>query len=166
MWKKLTNINKILVPVDLTDSSLCAVEAALTFAIEKKTQIYLIHVIHKVTGNSTPGTSGITHGGEQEAAREYRALDEFFQNKIRPQSRFAYIVRSGVPSVEILTFAREEAVDLVVMPIGSARGPDAFSLDGIAGQIIEKAGVPVLIVKGDTVVKKHVEGKHMSPAGR
>ena len=118
MWKKLTNINKILVPVDLTDASLCAVDAALTLSKEKKSQIYLIHIITKTPDRPIPGVGGAAAESDTEMQKKYRAIEEFFLKKIKPQSRFAYIVRCGVPAREILTFAREEGVDVIVLPVG------------------------------------------------
>ena len=55
MWQKLTNIHRILVPVDLTDDSLCAVEAALTYSKERRAQIYLMHVISTHEGGAAAG---------------------------------------------------------------------------------------------------------------
>lgn len=151
MWKKLTNINRILVPVDLTDDSLCAVEAAQTFAGTKKTQIYLIHVRQKAP--RSPGQDPVPDmkAGRARISGEYPALEESFMRKIKSRSSFAFIVRSGIPSDEVLTFAREEAVDLIVLPAG---GREPVFSGGTSCRIIENSSVPVLIVKPEPVVKK------------
>jgi nucleotide-binding universal stress UspA family protein len=147
MWKNLTTIGKILVPVDLTDASLCAVEAALALSREKKSQIYLIHVITNPPG---PG-AGETPGGRDremiETQREYRAMEEFFLKKVKPRSKFACIVRCGVPAGEILTFAREEGVDVIVLPVGTDPSGIPLKAGGTADQIVRNARVPVLVVK-------------------
>ncbi len=149
MLKKTTNINKILVPVDLTDASLCAVEAALTLSREKKSQIYLLHVITRA--DDRPGAGGET---DPELQKKYRAMEEFFLKKVRQQSRFACIVRTGTPAVEILTFAREEGVDVIVLPVGADLTGDAVRPGGIADQIVRNASVPVMVVKPGQAARK------------
>ena len=154
MWKKLSNINKILVPVDLTDASLCAVEAALTLSREKKSQIYLIHVISSSPARLVLGADANSPGADAEMQRQYRAMEEFFLKKVKPQSKFACIVRSGVPAREILTYAREEGVDVIVLPVGTGQGDDPVRAGGTADRIVRNATVPVLVVKPEPVAKK------------
>jgi nucleotide-binding universal stress UspA family protein len=149
MWKRLSNMNRILVPVDLTDASLCAVEAALTLSREKKSQIYLIHVI---TNTPVPGAGEPSAARDAEMRRKNRAMEEFFLKKVKPQSKFACIVRSGVPAREILTFAREEGVDVIVLPVGT----DPLKAGGTADWIVRNAAVPVLVVKPEAVAGKIV----------
>lgn len=165
MWRKLTNINRILVPVDLTDDSLCAAEAALTLAKDRKAQIYLIHVIQK-TSTPVPAPNGSEYAaGMSDDQTLYQDLENFFTNKIKARSSFAYIVRSGSPSEEILTFAREEAVDLIILPIGRKEDPCVFAVGEIASQIIEHSVVPVLIVKPDSLTKKSTTSRQNSEPG-
>jgi nucleotide-binding universal stress UspA family protein len=163
MWKKLSNINKILVPVDLTDASLCAVEAALALSREKKSQIYLIHVITNSPARLAPGAGEKPPERDAEMQRKYRAMEEFFLKKVKPRSKFACIVRSGVPAREILTFAREEGVDVIVLPVGTDPGDDPVKSGGTAERIVRNATVPVLVVKPEPVARK-IAGT-MTPGG-
>ena len=154
MWKKLSNINKILVPVDLSDASLCAVEAALTLSREKKSQIYLIHVISNTPARLALGAAADQPERDSEMQKKYRAMEEFFLKKVKPQSKFACIVRSGVPAREILTYAREEGVDVIVLPVGTGQGDDPVRAGGTADRIVRNATVPVLVVKPEPVARK------------
>lgn len=155
MWQKLTNINRVLVPVDLTDDSLCAVEAALTYSKERKTQIYLIHVISphdggpETSGPPSPLSSARENGGRQSAA-----MEEFFLKKIKPQSNIACIVRAGTPAREILRFAREENIDLIVLPLGPASNAGRSGMKGIADIVIRNATVPVVVVKPESTARQ------------
>lgn len=166
MWKKLTSINRILVPVDLTDASLCAVEAALVLSAERKSQIYLLHVFEMPQGNSPAAAETAAAGGGARATggagvqddtgmrKKYAAMEEFFQKKIRPQSKFACIVRSGDPAREILKFASEEGVDLIVLPVGTRPPDGALRSGGIADRVVRNAAVPVVVVKPEQAVRK------------
>lgn len=154
MWRKLVNITRILVPVDLTDASLCAVEAALTLSREKKSQIYLIHVIPNPPARLAPGSGEASAADDAEMQRKYRAMEEFFLKKVKPQSKFACIVRSGVPAREILRFAREEGIDVIVLPVGTDPGDDPVKAGGTADRVVRNATVPVLVVKPDAVARK------------
>jgi nucleotide-binding universal stress UspA family protein len=159
MWQKLTNIHRVLVPVDLTDDSLCAVEAALTYSKERKTQIYLIHVISP----------------HEETDKKSLAMEEFFLKKIKPQSNIACIVRAGTPAREILRFAGEEGIDLIVLPLGPSSHSGRPGPGGIADIIIKNATVPVVVVKPESAARQargfsgapgnhpanHMEGKNI-----
>ncbi len=155
MLKKLTHINKILVPVDLTDASLSAVEAALTLSREKRSQIYLLHVVASAGGRPGPDTGSAVAAAEEQS--RYRAMEEYFLKKAKPRSKFACIVRSGVPALEILKFAREEGVDLIVLHLeaGPAGGPPRTG--GTSDRVIRNAGVPVMVVKPGHPARKRTD---------
>lgn len=161
MWKKLSNITKILVPVDLSDASLCAVEAALTLSREKKSQICLIHVITASPARAALGAPGTVADAEAETRRKYAAMEEFFQKKVKHQSRFAFIVRKGIPADEILTFAREEGVDVIVLPVGADEPGGPVRAGGTADQVVRNATVPVMVVKPESLTRK-IEGAAMA----
>lgn len=139
MWRKLTNINRVLVPVDLTEGSIPAVEAARAIATGKKSQIYLIHVVPQGNGG----------GDDSRLQARYRAMEEFFLKKVRAKSKFACIVRTGDPADEIITFAREEGIDVIVLPVGAGRAGETGGRGPIARRIIGEAPVPVIVVKPD-----------------
>ena len=157
VWKNSTHINKILVPVDLTDASLCAVEAALTLSREKKSQIYLFHVVAAVEGHS--GSDSVTgpHEADAGAQAKSRAMEEYFLKKVRPRSKFACIVRSGIPALEILTFAREEGVDVIVLHVEPGPNGGSPRSGGTSDRVIRNAGVPVMVVKPGTPVRKRTD---------
>ncbi len=173
MWRKLTNINRVLVPVDLTDDSLCAVEAALTYSKERKAQIYLIHVIPPHEGGAgspepgSPSPNGSRH--HDQGGRQSSIMEEFFLKKIKPQSNVACILRAGIPAREILRFAREESIDLIVLPLGPAANAGRSGMKGVADIVIRNATVPVVVVKPESAARQ-VPGYHFqtrkNPAGQ
>jgi len=138
MWRKLTEPRRVLVPVDLTDDSLCAVETAVACSREPKAQIYLIHVI-------SPG---------EESGKKAVAMENFFLRKVKHQANVACIVRTGTPAREILRFAREENIDLVVLPVGTASHGGTRDAGGVADIVIRNATVPVVVVKPDSAVRQ------------
>ncbi len=157
MWRKLTNIQRILVPVDLTDDSLCAVEAALTYSKERKVQIYLIHVISPHDGGSGSKDPAEPKSGPAERQGDDRkslAMEEFFLKKIKRQSSIACIVRSGTPAREILRFSREEGIDLIVLPLSPSPNAGRSGMKGIADIVIRNATVPVVVVKPESAVRR------------
>ncbi len=155
MLKKLSHINKILVPVDLTDASLSAVEAAVTLSREKKSQIYLLHVVAPAEGRPGPDSGSPDAGAEEQSG--YRAMEEYFLKRAKPPSKFACIVRSGIPAPEILKFAREEGVDVIVLHVdpGPAGGPPRVG--GTSDRVIRNAGVPVMVVKPGQPARKRTD---------
>jgi len=169
MWRKLTDIRRVLVPVDLSDDSLCAVEAALTFTRDRRTQIYLIHVMSHHDGGAAPPHGEETapgngdRGAQEERDGRSRTMEEFFLRKVRHQSNIACIVRSGTPAREILRFAREENIDLIVLPLASAASGGHAGAGGVADIVINNSAVPVVVVKPESAVRRimHTEDNVM-----
>lgn len=159
MSKKAAHIDKILVPVDLTDTSLCALDAALALSDGKKSQIYLIHVITPPDERFAPGNHASPAEDDPDLRKKYHAMEEFFLKKVRPNSRLACIVRRGVPAAEILRFAREEGMDIIVLPLPAGGEPagDPVRTGGIAGEILRGASIPVMVVKPGRTARKPAE---------
>jgi len=152
MLKKTTKLQKILVPVELTEASLSAVENAQRLAAGGA-RIYLMHVVAATPQAPDPPTAGDTIPADVEMLNRSAALENFIRRKLRAPSRFVRVVRCGDPAGEILAFAREERVDAIVLSLGSGRDDETGRAGGTAARVLRHSPVPVLVVKREAARK-------------
>ena len=136
-------LQKILVPTDLSEFSLAAMEHATSLGLLYGSRIYLLHVIEKHP-----------HGGVSEhtdpAARSDQAeqeLGEFVRRNIKPEVKLVKAVRVGAPADEIRSFAEEEGVDLIVMATHGRTGLRHIVMGSVAEKVVRHSAIPVLTVK-------------------
>jgi nucleotide-binding universal stress UspA family protein len=137
----------ILCPLDFSDSSIRALEHALSFAKEADSRLILMHVIEDVFGRAGA-----------EAMRQVSAWD-YFENvekdavnrlnhaipdEARVWSRPEQRVVRGRAHQEILKAVADEGVDLVVMGVHGQGAMDRFVFGSTTHRVIREAGCPVL----------------------
>jgi nucleotide-binding universal stress UspA family protein len=103
---------KILVPTDLTDRTIKALDVALSVAASDTSHITLLHVIETIAGTEDEELANFYRRLEQ------RALDRLNEIVRRAAGRHPHIdieVTYGKRAEEVLRFAREKQVDLIVL---------------------------------------------------
>lgn len=143
---------KILVPVDFSHFSRKALDVAVRLAECCKGKIYLLHVeedifhmkqIHKVH----PPLEGICDKFHKDFITENKKRLEEFRSYIPKKLFTGALIKEGHPFVEIIRFARNKCMDLIVM---SSRGRSDIKhalLGSTTEKVARKASCAVLIVK-------------------
>lgn len=139
------SFHRILVPVDFTGKTLRAVRSAGRLAGAVGGEVTLLHVIERIDDDS-PVLRTFYVGLEKEARRKLRPLaEELARKKVSVHAEIAY----GNRVAEILRFAQENGIDLIVM--SSHRLPLRRPTSESWGTISYKVGIlsrcPVLLVK-------------------
>jgi nucleotide-binding universal stress UspA family protein len=138
-------IKTILLPTDFSDASAAAERYALGLAEAFGSHVHLMHVVQdpyvQPWAAEAFGVSlaGVLDRWEQDARAQLaqRAKGVAVER----------VTRVGHPFVEILTYAAEQSVDLIVMGT-HGRGPVAHMLLGsVAERVVRKAPCPVLTVR-------------------
>lgn len=135
----------ILVPTDLTERSRQALDVAVKMAGQDGSQITLLHVIETIEGTEPGEFVDFYERLRHRAERKMREM-------IRQRGNSAALIRPeillGKRVPEIVRFAEEQAVDLIVLSshrVSAADGLQAW------GTISYKVGIlsncPVLLVK-------------------
>lgn len=142
-------LRKILVTTDLSDFSLAAFEYATTASIFFNAEIFLLYVYeggsaarNKPHGDREP--RGHTHYTEEEALK---ALNEFVQHSINSGLVVHTVVRCGTPADEIIRYAGQEGVDLIVIATHGRTGLRHIMMGSVAERIVRLSTIPVLSVK-------------------
>lgn len=145
----MIQMKKILLPTDFSKSSAVALNYACELASRFQAELHLLHVL-EIRAVATPDFGmGLDLPG---FARESRAAAERHLNAI-PDPQWAEgksIVRTvleGTAFVEIVRYARAQAIDLIVISTHGRTGLAHVLLGSVAERIVRKAPCPVLTVR-------------------
>jgi nucleotide-binding universal stress UspA family protein len=152
-------LKKILVTTDLSLHSLAAMEYASTLSLLYGATLYLLHA----EDVSPPPMYGV-HLPDFEADNfRKRSADEvvsdlatFVQQNVSPNLKLIQVARVGRPVEEIIRFAREERVDMIVMATHGWTGLKHVLLGSVAEKVVRTSPIPVLTVKPRTIRDKVV----------
>ena len=110
-------------------------------------KLYLLHVIHERVGGEMAvptlplGLLDVIQNDARE--RLEKILTEQEQKELRSES----VLRQGAPDNQIVRFAKEHDVDLIVMGTHGRSGVAHMLMGGVAEKVVRKAPCPVLTVR-------------------
>jgi len=144
----MITIKTILVPTDFSDASAAAQRYACALGEAFRSAVHLLHVVQdpyvQPWAAEAFGVSlaGVLERWEQDAKAQLAQLTSEGAG-----ANVTCVTRVGHPFVEILTYASEAKIDLIVMGT-HGRGPVAHMLLGsVAERVVRKAPCPVLTVR-------------------
>jgi len=132
----------ILVPIDDSPGSRRAFEAAVTLARQYGSAVHVLSVVDE----HGPSDDEWDYDGDSPAAAfvdEHAAAVDADGIDVTPA------VREGVVHEEILDYADESGVDLVVMGTHGRTGVRRYLLGSVTEKVVRLSDVPVLSVKAD-----------------
>lgn len=140
---------KILCPVDFSDYSYRALEYAKELANLYNAKLYVLHVIFEpaeYTGFYVPHISFDKIKSEIEfGAKKY--MDELSRERLGDFKNVETIIIFGIPDEEIVKFANDKDIDLIVIGSAGKRGIEKFVFGSTAEKVVRKAQCPVLCIK-------------------
>jgi nucleotide-binding universal stress UspA family protein len=141
-------VTSILVPTDFSELSQVSLEYVSSLAVLYDAKVYLMYVVDNASFRAFPaiGQNAETflRDLEKKAMEQLRTMvnDKFSQLK-----RVLPVVLRGEPSREIVRFAREESVDLIVIATHGRTGISHVLMGSVAEKVVRHSPVPVLTVK-------------------
>jgi nucleotide-binding universal stress UspA family protein len=141
------NIQRVLIPVDFSDTSLLALEHAVFMARLYKAEITLLHVIESISF-----TSAISHSATDFEASIERSVTEKLTelaSRINRESGVKVIGRTEVGRIYkgIVTVAEEIKADVIVMGTHGVTGVKEFLVGSNAYRVVSEAPCPVISVQ-------------------
>ena len=137
--------HKILVPIDLTEKSLAAVDLAYEFAAQFRAEVILLHVIETIEHVQFDELKPFYERLDSSARKGLQEFSErFVSNNLRVSQALVY----GHRTKEIVDFAIQNRIDLIIM--ASHRiDPDRPGHDwsSISYAVAILSPCPVLLVK-------------------
>ena len=146
----MIDLHRILVPTDLSKHSTNALNYAVAFAEKFGAELHLLHVVQDlsmllpdpvIAGPPVmPPVDQLT--GAVRAALD-RTIAEHHLGHLTVQAH----VREGTPFYEIVRFAAEKDIDLIVMGTHGRSGLAHVLLGSVTEKVVRKAPCPVLTVR-------------------
>lgn len=145
----MINLKKILITTDLSEHSVAAFDHGFSLGLLYASKVYVMHVaedaqpMFRLYGLDT--VLRPEHQRELESAVE--KLDQFITTHVGTERKVVPVVRAGVPEVEIIRFAEEEGIDLIVLATHGWTGLRHILMGSVAEKVLRGSTVPVLTVK-------------------
>ncbi|WP_353684330.1 universal stress protein [Thermodesulfovibrio sp. 3907-1M] len=139
---------KILLPTDFSDESLYALSYAVDLAKMFNAKLYLLHVIYDIEKASNlhiPHPS-ITELYKDLEAHAKKNLDSFGADMLEDFKNVETAVLRGIPYEEIIKYAKENNIDLIIIGTLPRSGVERFFVGSTTQRVIRNAPCPVLVV--------------------
>jgi nucleotide-binding universal stress UspA family protein len=139
---------KILLPTDFSDESLYALSYAADLAKMFNAKLYLLHVIYDIEKASNlhiphPSLTDLYKDLEAHAKRN---LDSFGIDMLEGIKDVETVVKRGIPYEEVIKFASENDIDLIIIGTLPRSGIERFFVGSTTQRVIRNAPCPVLVV--------------------
>jgi nucleotide-binding universal stress UspA family protein len=147
----------MLVPLDLSQESLRALDFALPLARRFCAHVQVVHVYEGARGFSSVATSPLLWSAVEGQRRLADEVELTFGT--RPRKEDCHL-RLGIPAEEIVATAEELKADLIVIATHGESGFKHLTLGSTTEKVIRQADCPVLIVREATrgPIKTAAEG--------
>ena len=146
----MIKFKRILFPTDFSPAAVHALDYAISLALEHKAELVLVHVIEDIGFSSPSLLSSFPLNLQYEDSMEGQAKAKLHQAvaaQLKRQLEVQERLARGKPYVEILRIAKEDAVDLIVIPTRSKADPKHTHLGSTAEHMVRLAPCPVLVVR-------------------
>lgn len=144
----MIRIQRILVPLDLSDYAEHALPYARELAATYGARLHLLHVVDSQWVATTGGVAFPEYGSnimerfEKEGEKGLVRLAETFE-----EADVVTAIRVGPPHVQIVQYARDEEIDLVILATHGHGGLKHALIGSVAEKVVQMAPCPVLTLK-------------------
>lgn len=147
----MIRLARILLPTDFSKYSSEATKYACALAEKFDAELHLLHVLETHLSSTPEFAAGLalpTTVKENRAACEKAMLAVL--DAAWAQSRRSKIVRAiteGTPFVEIVRYAKDQSIDLIVLGTHGRSGLAYVLMGSVAERVVRKAPCPVLTIR-------------------
>lgn len=143
----MIEIKKVLVPTDFSETSQAATKYAVELAKKFNAKIYLLNVIEDPIVYMPMFESYALPPKEDFESFSETRLDNWILDEDKGDLEIETKWIHGNPFVDILRFAKQEAVDLIVVGTHGHSFAAHLLLGSVAEKVVRKASCPVLTVR-------------------
>ncbi|HVN49735.1 MAG TPA: universal stress protein [Bacteroidota bacterium] len=149
LQKPTIGLKRLLVPIDFSTHSKNALKYAIPFAEQFSASIDLIYVVEPAIypADFSIGQVGFPNIEDELRTRGSNELDELIEKEIANRVPARRVVRTGKPFYEILQYAEEENIDLIVIATHGHSNVEHILFGSTAEKVVRRAPCPVLVVR-------------------
>lgn len=140
---------KILFPTDFSVASDYAMSYAISMVKRYKAKFFLLHVVdttYDISGFYIPHISAEKLMQEMGDAAE-KKLTNISSAISRRIKTCEIVVKSGIPHKEILKFAKDKGIDMIIMGTHGKAGLDHLLFGSTTERVLRQAYCPVLTIR-------------------
>jgi len=135
--------NNVLVPVDFSEEAQNALADTLEF-VGDPSKLHAIHVLTPLE----PMEPGVVWQTVDNQARIDKVTDAFYKRfSDEAYKKVKFTVAVGNPSSEIIDYAKQNNIDLIVIPSSGRTGLQRFFLGSVAERVVRFSHCPVLVIR-------------------
>lgn len=142
-------IKNILFPTDFSEGASHALSYAVDMAKTYGAKLHVLHVIHDIDLSSNmhiPHRSVDMMYSEFEASAK-KALDTLCASVQEDCRGIESLVLRGIPYEEILKYAPDKKIDLIIMSTHGRKGLDRVLFGSTAERVVRNSSCPVLTIR-------------------
>ncbi|MEK6642389.1 MAG: universal stress protein [Planctomycetota bacterium] len=147
----MVQIRKILYPTDFSELSEHALRYALSFAESHRAELHVLHVVDEAYQYwMAMGPGALPMGPPPDEMLEIarKELAKFIESKVKAVGVSVIpAALVGRPFMEIVSYAREKQIDLIVLGTHGRSGLRHAILGSVAERVVRKAPCPVLTIR-------------------
>ncbi|MCS6851906.1 MAG: universal stress protein [Gemmataceae bacterium] len=146
----MIDLKRILVPTDFSKFSQRALAYAAAFAEKFGAEVYLLHVVQDLAlfiPDMITVSPPLAPSVDQLTAAARDAFQRLIEENRLDRLTLHCEVREGTPFYEIIRFAKEADIDLIIMGTHGHTGLAHVLLGSVTEKVVRKAPCPVLTVR-------------------
>jgi len=149
------NLKNILVTTDLSELSAAALEHTVAIASLTGATVHVMYVIESVPRYSVPAAEEESEKLLQDrGAMATKEMQEYLSGHDMKYKPLEVVIRRGHPYQEIVRYAREVPIDLIVIATHGRTGLAHIVMGSIAEKVVRYSPIPVLTVKPRALVER------------
>jgi len=147
----MINVMRILNPTDFSEFSAEATKYACAFVEKFNADLHLLHVEEELAASLPDAVveriSSLENYEEELELRALESLNKVLDPEWAVGRHVTIAARSGSPFVQIIAYAKEHDIDLIVMGTHGRSGLSHALIGSVAERVVRKAPCPVLTVR-------------------
>jgi nucleotide-binding universal stress UspA family protein len=143
----MISLKKILCPIDHSDCSKEALKYAVSLAMKDEAKLLLLHIIDIRSFNEGLEAMSAQIPDEETLEQLKVKLLNCIPEEIRDDMEVEALVVQGIPFAEIISTAKENEIDMIVIGSHGRTGISHMMLGSVSEKVVRKAPCPVLTVR-------------------
>ena len=144
-------IKNILLPTDLSTTSLSSANYAIELAHQYKAKIHLLHVLEKTPPILTIRSLDLSQekilkSFEDEGKKALETVIKKIKHENERDIQIEPVLKKGIDYEEIVKYSKEQKIDLIVISTHGRTGLLHTLLGSVAEKVIRYAKCPVLVI--------------------
>lgn len=143
-------LKKVLLATDFSECGKTAAEYASAFADQFQTELHVLHVVDDtpLTAAGYGAAMSLTPGFLDDIANQAKhSVDKIVAESVKRGGPGIGVVRLGNPPLEVVKYANENGIDLIIVGTHGRGGFTHLLLGSCAEKVVRKAQCPVLTVR-------------------